>query len=273
MLALGIHYIDVTASYDFFSRVEKLDHAAVAGGAIALLSVGLAPGISNLLARRTYEFLDRTDRTDITIMLGLGDAHGQAAIEWTIDHLDGSYTVEEAGRSRLVGSFTDGRAVSLGAPWGKRQAYRFNFADQHVLVRTLGIPAVATRLCLDSAWMTGLLHMLKLAGITRLLAFNPIRTAAVRVFGSMRFGSDAFALKVEASGILDGKPVIAECLLHGSNESAMTAKAAAAAAASLYRAARDPGVYHIEQLFRLEDLFDPAAEGIQTAVIHSKCIS
>ncbi|MBD0381473.1 hypothetical protein [Paenibacillus sedimenti] len=50
-------------------------------------------GLTSLLARRAKNLMDETDSIDISIMLGLGDHHGKAAIEWTIDNLGMKYDV------------------------------------------------------------------------------------------------------------------------------------------------------------------------------------
>jgi saccharopine dehydrogenase (NAD+, L-lysine-forming) len=49
-LQQGIHYLDISADYSFLSQVGLLHETAVMNRATAVLSVGLAPGLSNLLA-------------------------------------------------------------------------------------------------------------------------------------------------------------------------------------------------------------------------------
>ncbi|WP_161487845.1 hypothetical protein [Paenibacillus glacialis] len=49
--------------------------------------MGLAPGITNLLAREAERQLCMTEEIEIAVMLGLGDAHGKAEIEWTVSSL------------------------------------------------------------------------------------------------------------------------------------------------------------------------------------------
>src|SRR3712207_446921 len=51
VLGRGINYVDVSASHAFLRRVEGLDALARRRGATAVLSVGLVPGLTNLLAR------------------------------------------------------------------------------------------------------------------------------------------------------------------------------------------------------------------------------
>lgn len=260
-LRAGINYMDISATYSFLTKVEQLQAAARQGRATALLSVGLVPGLSNVMAREVAQRLEHTERMDITLMLGLGDAHGQAAIEWTIDQLGTDFTIMEKGHPRQVRTFSDGKATELGAHWGSRRAYRFNFADQHSLSRTLGVP-VATRLCLDSAWVTGGIRMLRLLGLTRLLTVPPIRRAAVEAFSRWTGGSDAYVLKVEASGRHGGRRAMAALLLQGREESSITAATAAAAALLLYHQGPEPGIYHIEQLLHLDDVL-PWYDGTQ----------
>lgn len=69
-------------------------------------------------------------------------------------------------------------------------------------------------------------------------------------------GDDRFAVKVKARGKAGKYAAIAECLLHGRDQSKMTAKVAAEVAKALYSQAFPHGVHHIEQLFKLEQMQD-----------------
>ncbi|BBP93332.1 hypothetical protein BsIDN1_69500 [Bacillus safensis] len=91
--------------------------------------------------------LSSVDQIDIGIMLGLGDQHGKAAIEWTIDHVHTEYELTEHDQQKRVKSFTGGRPVNFGGQLGKRYAYRFPFSDQQTLPSTIHVPSVTTRLC------------------------------------------------------------------------------------------------------------------------------
>lgn len=252
-LSMGIHYVDISASGTFLSQVEALHPIAVSQGATAVLSVGLAPGLTNLLSRHAADHMDETHEVDISVMLGLGDSHGKAAIEWTIDNMNTEYEVIEQGVPTTVSSFKDGKVIDFGDMLGRHTAYRFNFSDQHILPRTLAIPTVSTRLCLDSAVVSRLLAWLRAAGVFRLLRFGPLRRAAVYLFSKLRAGEPVFAVKVDARGSVNNKPMYMEYTLQGSSEAAMTARVAAAIAEIVYRMPMPQGVYHSEQLFELQD--------------------
>ncbi|QJD88284.1 saccharopine dehydrogenase family protein [Cohnella herbarum] len=250
----GIDYVDVSANHSFLAQVEQLQAEAKANEATAILSIGLAPGLTNLMAYHAKSLMDHTDALDISIMLGMGDHHGKAAIEWTIDNLGNDFEVVRGDKKVAVASFADGKKTNFGGPLGSRKAYRFNFSDQHVLPLTLGVPTVSTRLCFDSVAITGLLAGLKASGMFRLLRYKPVRSAAVQLFGRMKFGTEIFAVKIDAWGKRDHEHVKVESFLQGTSEAEITAKVAAFVAERAYRAELPHGVYHIEQLFELNPI-------------------
>ena len=267
-LARGIHYIDISANYSFLSQVEALHDLASERGASAWISVGLAPGLTNLLARLVRDKLDDTSTIEITIMLGLGDAHGKAALEWTLDNAVKDFENGQAAsgdRRRLV-SLSDGRTVNWGNGLGKRRAYRFNFADQHILPGTLEVSEVATRLSLDPGWMTGLLAAAKRLGLLQPLRLPFLRSLAVRAFAGMRMGQPLYALHVQANGRKDGQPASVAAVLRGRHESEVTALAAAAIALEICSGRAPGGVRHIEQGFTYPELAH-ALEGVATLTL------
>ncbi|MBU8684896.1 hypothetical protein MOD14_18270 [Bacillus haynesii] len=215
-------------------------------------TVGLAPGLTNLLAQKAAQALDETSCIDIAIMLGLGDSHGKAAIEWTVDHLNMVYDVKVNGRLMEVSSFTDGRRTNFGGRLGRRTAYRFPFSDQVTLPGTLAVPSVSTRLCFDSRPATALIAAMQKIGAVKLLNNKVIRDLAVRMLGALNIGSAQYAVKVDAEGLKNGRSAGTGIALLGENESFITAQTAAAAASALYTGSFPHGIYHLEQLFELE---------------------
>jgi hypothetical protein len=82
----GAAFVDVSADTAYLSRLSR----AEAPGAPVLAGVGLAPGLTNLLAAE----LDPNGRIDIALVLGAGDRHGAAAAAWIWEqagrHLSGT---------------------------------------------------------------------------------------------------------------------------------------------------------------------------------------
>ncbi|WP_181469703.1 saccharopine dehydrogenase family protein [Paenibacillus sp. MDMC362] len=236
------------------NQVSKWKDAAEESGSSAILSVGLAPGLTNLMASWASKGLDVTESVDISIMLGLGDRHGKAAVEWTVDNLLSTFQVMENHRIKTIASFSDGRSVFFGEKIGCKSVYRFPFSDQSTLPNTLEVPTVSTRLGFDSSPLTSILAGFRASGLYHLLKVKWIRNAAVQAFMNKRMGSDDVALKIEAHGKRHGKNSTVESLLVGRDQSRITAKVAARVADAVYSGNIACGVFHIEQVFELASM-------------------
>ncbi|MEV5027624.1 saccharopine dehydrogenase family protein [Paenibacillus sp. LPE1-1-1.1] len=263
-LKAGADYVDVSANGRFFEAMEQVKQRKEEVDGTALLSVGLAPGLTNLLVLKAMQALEEVTRADIGIMLGLGDTHGKAAIEWTVNSLGATFDITEEGRTRKADSFTEGVKTDFGDGWGTRTAYRFPFSDQQTLPKTLGMPTISTRLCFDSRIATVLIAWLRKAGFVRFMSFSPIKKLMIHSLGKLRFGSEGFAVKVTGYGKLAGAAAMAEFGLQGEKEADITAAVAAAAAKLMYENKLPKGIFHIEQLFEL-DLMD---HGITLRLTH-----
>ncbi len=259
----GIHYVDISASYSFLSKIMSLDEKAKASGSTIILSVGLSPGLTNLLVQYSKTQFDVLHRSDIFVLLGLGEEHGKAAIEWMVDNMHTTFEVSENGYKKQVKSLEDGKATLFSENFGNRIAYRFNFAEQHFLPVTLDIKRVSHRICFDSRLVTQSLAAFRKLGILNLLKLKPLRNAAVKMFENIQFGSDAYVIKVDSSGKKDDKITEFKCSVIGRNQSEATGKVAAVITESIYIKKHPSGVYHIEQIFNSSDIIDRLSEHIK----------
>ena len=250
----GADYIDISAKAGFLKQVERLDSVIKSSGSTAILSVGLSPGVTNLLVREAATQLDQVDEADITVMLGLGEKHGKAAVEWTVDQMNANYEVMQQGKVVEVQSLSGGKSIDFGEGLGRHMAYRFPFSDQQAVARTLRIPNVSTRLCLDSRWITRALSISRRAGLLKLLRFAWAREMAVKALALIPGGKPMFAVKVDVSGWGNEERIDMQQLVIGEKEAVTTAEVAAAVAKKLYVNPREPGVYHVEQCFSLQDI-------------------
>lgn len=250
----GIHYIDISASYEFLSQVEMLHPNAKEHGATVVLSVGLAPGLTNLLASYCKSELNEVQRVDIYILLGLGEAHGEAAVRWTLENLNAEFLVNSDGGLKKVRSFAEGKAVQFPVPYGRRTAYRFNFADQRVVVTTLGIESASTWLCFDSPFVTRIIALMQKGGSSNLLSQKLAHDIDVRALRLLHPGSDDFCVVVEAVATVERKTSGCECLITGRGQGRITGLITAHVAESVYQSSFPAGVFHIEQLFQPLDI-------------------
>lgn len=141
--------VDVSATAPHLERLA----AGVPHGGAVLLGAGIAPGLSTVLIRS----LDPQpgEKVDVAIMLGAGEAHGPAAVEWTT-RLAGAdvYAAPEAHpianlRSRRRFPRLDGT---------RREHLRADFPDDLLVGRSLGIE-VRSWLALDSRLATAALRL------------------------------------------------------------------------------------------------------------------
>ncbi|MEJ8305431.1 saccharopine dehydrogenase NADP-binding domain-containing protein [Saccharibacillus sacchari] len=242
----GTHYMDITAKVDFLLKAGRVD--VPEPQAAAVLSVGLAPGLTNLLAAKAAAALDETDKIEISLMLGLGEHHGKAAVEWTIDSMGADFEVAETDRLRKVRSMTDGITANFGGGLGRKRVYRFPFSDQRTLPGTLDVSDVSTRLGFDVNGIARVAAGLRRLGIFRLLRWSPLRTLSVKLAGALHAGSEQFAVRVVAYGRSNGRPAEAGCTIRGIRQSDMTARVAAHTAEMLVNRPELRGVLHLEQL-------------------------
>lgn len=267
-LSRGIDYLDVTASYEFLRRVSALDSLAKRSGAIAVLSVGVAPGLTNLIAAEAVKAMGHTNRIDIFIQLGLGDRHGKAAIAWMIDNLDATYDVREAGQHLPVRSFGESRRVRFPGQRAASIAYRFNFSDQQVLTRTLNVPSVSTWVCFNSRFLTWLLAAGVRAGLARQIRKPGWRAAAIWLFRNVHVGSDVCAVAVRAAGKTKQGDRTLELSVVGRNEALMTAVVAAEAARQMLSAELGVGVFHSEQIIALDSVVSALKDELKNLLVN-----
>jgi saccharopine dehydrogenase-like NADP-dependent oxidoreductase len=194
----GIHYVDISATYELLSKLELLHNEAKKHNSTTVLSVGLTPGLTNLLAKYLKSKLGDIHRVDSYIMLGLGEVHGEASIRWVLENLNKEFSIKQSGGSKLVRSFDVGKQTVFPNAIGKRTAYAFNFSDQYVIPKTLGLDSASTWLCFDSAFVTKLFALSTKLNIVQILKSRPIQNLFVRILKSFQFGSDRFLIKVEA---------------------------------------------------------------------------
>ncbi|MFD9427386.1 MULTISPECIES: hypothetical protein [unclassified Streptomyces] len=72
-LERGIHLVAIGATRRQLDAMAELHDPGVRAGATALLGVGVAPGLTNLLARRAHEAVGGAESLRLTVLLGSGN--------------------------------------------------------------------------------------------------------------------------------------------------------------------------------------------------------
>ena len=151
-LEQGVGFVDITATTGYVAALERLEPKAP-----LLLSVGLAPGLTNLLAAAVHKAAPGP--IDLALVLGTGERYGSASLGWSASLLGTTFADPATGAS--IRNYTRLEWFELPG-LGRRRLPRVDFSDQHTLTRDLGVP-VRTHFGLDSRLATT-----ALAALTRL---------------------------------------------------------------------------------------------------------
>lgn len=232
-LRRGIGCIDISAEYPQVAAIAGLRDLARQHGASAILSVGLVPGLSNLLARHSLRFVNPVVQFDTALLAGMGEKHGVAGSSWILDHFTGS-----------AGSLS----INFPEPYRRRTVHRFAFSDQCTLTETLPITNAATWLGFDSRLMTRLIGLGRSRLLRPLFQTENVRRLLLSSTQRFHFGTEEFVLLTRAKGA-NG---IYQAVLRGCREAAVTALVAAEVVRMISAEPIEAGVHHIEQLYELE---------------------
>ncbi|MET9065748.1 hypothetical protein [Streptosporangium sandarakinum] len=158
----------------------------------------------------------------------------------------------------VAGATADSRRYVMPG-YGRRTAHPLDFSDQHSLRRTLGVPRVTTRMCLDSAFSTALLAGLRRLGVLRADRRPALRRLITAALSRVHIGGDGFAIRVDA---VNGDRHAALALT-GNGQSRATALVAAHVTRTVLAGVPPTGVHHIDQLPALAGIPERlAAHGI-----------
>jgi len=156
----GTAFVDISATSTYLDQLERLRLPVP-----ILVSVGLSPGLTNLLADAVHRASPHAGSIDVVVLLGAGDQSGAAASDWLFELLGRRFT--DPGTGAQILNFSQPAKFALPHR-GDRRTFRADFSDQHVLTRDLGIP-VRTYFALDSRAATTALSILtRLSGARRL---------------------------------------------------------------------------------------------------------
>ena len=230
-LERGLAYLDVSATPEVVASVASLDDVARRHRGAALVSVGLAPGVTNVLARLAHADLGGAAGIDLTLGFGLAGDNGPDSRRWILDGLTHAGQHDRPRRVDLVG-------------WGRRRAHAFPFSDQYTLRAALGCP-VTTRMCFESRLVTSLVFggfELGVLGLARRVV-GQRRLAALT--GAVHLGTDRFVIQVDAHD-RDGRSV--RYAAAGNGECRASGRVAALATELILDGTVPPGVHHLDEV-------------------------
>jgi lysine 6-dehydrogenase len=173
-IAEGTDYLDLGGLYNTPRQLELHGRARKAG-VRAVIGCGATPGLSNVLARRASDRLDRTQSVHISFASHRDLAASPGLLDTLLDEFRpgvARFTWRD-GRLREVQPFDGARRVRFPAPLGMQEVYYVPHSETYTLPRTLGngLREVAVR----GTWRPS--HMRALAILSRygLTSQRPVR--------------------------------------------------------------------------------------------------
>lgn len=261
----GIHYIDISPSPNVTMQLEELDALAIERGVTCVLGVGIAPGLSTLLANALINDADSVSGIKLSLMLGLGDKHGADGVKWMLDNLQSPFAITKDGTAMQVKPFMKRMSTPFPKVVGKRSAFLFPLSDAHILTRMHHPDHIATYFTYNSRPITHVVHWLKRLGV-----FGGLRWQKVyKMYDSLfkfslklmeKFYNDAYAIYVQADYAKKDQMISKQACIYGRNNPIITGSIAAYVAGALLTKEYPKGVYYMGELFELDEIYNKFTE-------------
>ncbi|MGC1516414.1 MAG: hypothetical protein WA810_12625 [Maribacter sp.] len=253
-IQFNINYTEVGASFKTHKRFFELSDYIDNSDCLVIPSVGLVPGLSNILAFNGAKQFSEIDEIHTYVMLGLGESHGVDSVRWMLEKANSSFKIKTKDGSVSVKGYTHPKSTRLLNERRERTFYLFDFSDHHTIPLLVDTKAIDTRISFDSRAITYLFYLLQKIGFLKWYKnLSPKRLK--KVLGFIRMGSERFGLQIEINGKDSlGMQSSMEYLITGENEAIATATITSYAAELMYQNKTHKGLKHIEEVCNLDEM-------------------
>ena len=164
----GGRFLETSATPDYLRGLMTAAEATSGPGA-AVFCVGVAPGLTNLMAAKIATSAPNTRQIDIGLEMGMGRHYGVAATEWFLRTAGDPYQVVIDHSARNVTPGALKRKFALRQDGVLRPAIGYGFAEQVLIAERSNesLKTVRSFVALDPSWMTRSL------ALTLRLGFGP----------------------------------------------------------------------------------------------------
>jgi saccharopine dehydrogenase (NAD+, L-lysine-forming) len=196
-------YLDIGANASAIAGMLALSTEAAQQGTCALVGAGLDPGCTNMLAALSSARAGGAHAINVTLLLSLGDAFGEVAIDYMLEALANPTTVDYQGRGQELYAYRERRHCEFPPPYGRKLTYRFPFPEQAFFAETLQAKQAANWYTMGSIAINLFLAAAVRLGLTRLLRSAGVRVAtrwAFQQLSRLPGGKDDVCALAEAQG-------------------------------------------------------------------------
>lgn len=253
----GVHGVDLGAYYPETREQLELDDPARARGCRLVAGCGVAPGLTNLLARLAAERLDRLERVRFSSYITHPMTTSPGIVYTRLDASVGTSLVLVDGRHEERPSFGEEEVVTFPEPYGPQAVHLVPHPEALTLPRAMPVRDVSFKVGYPADETARIRALLEVGfdsaepfafGGTQIVP----RHLAASYIGRAGLPADlptANLKHVEADGMLDGEPatlvfdLVVERVGEPSASAAVTGTVAAIAADLVARGAAPVGVH------------------------------
>ena len=219
-LAAGVHYADLGGLFHTTLKQLELNDRFAGAGLSAVLGIGSAPGITNVLARAGADRLDPGSVRSIDLLNGAVDASGEFGVPYSAATIVDEFTLPamifENGALKEVPAATGGIRHRFPDPIGEQEAFYTLHSEPATLPATIdGVRDVRWRLALPEVLTQGFRLLVGL-GLTDeesvQTSAGPVSPREVLMHALSRIPvsddapEDVEAVDVIVAGTRDGRP-------------------------------------------------------------------
>jgi len=258
-LRARVHYIDLGGLFHYTRRQLKLHRAFERIQRLAILGMGCAPGMSNLLAVRAAEGMERVDSIEIKVggknlttrKLSPHVVEVPYAIGTIREELMLKPWVFKGRRFRTVAPRTGREGFSFPPPVGKQTVFFTLHSEVATLPASFGARNVCFKIGFDPALMSALLHPSPNTRFVMPAHVKDVEITCAVVRGwsrGKRACATAYAVVRSRRGVSAGTmdtaipPAIVASMLPGLEKTGVLPPERAVPAARFFRAARRRGI-------------------------------
>jgi len=166
VVAAGGWFLETSATPQYLAAIsDDLQGHVLSGGAV--LCVGAAPGLTNLMAAEICAKAPKTAAIDIGLEMGMGRHYGVAGTEWFLRTAGQGYRVviDRAMQKLKPGQVR--RRFQFGENGKQRLTVGYGFAEQLLIAKRADFPLKTVRsfVALHPAWLTRSLGLMLSIGL------------------------------------------------------------------------------------------------------------
>lgn len=211
-ISYGIHYLDVSDHRSFTEKVRVYKQKAAIAGITAITNTGIFPGLSNAMVRRDTEILDTVERVHLSYVVAGSGGAGPTVMRTTFLGLQHPFKVWINGCWQMVQPYSDREMITFPAPYGAVNVFWFDMPETLTLVENLPIQTLITKF-----GSVPEIYNVLTGAIARYFPQSWLQNRAMIEFLSWasytctqvsdRFSGIGVAIRSEAIGVKDGKPM------------------------------------------------------------------